>query len=103
MAVDPVTPIAGNASAVDIGGTPVIAVGPNPNGGFIFNPAEAADQGIAVAETIYVDPVGVPGLAGFGTAFAIAPGQTWMLIPGQTTPTRVNAASSGHRFSVVSW
>lgn len=73
------------------------------NGGFITNPASAADQGLANAEDLFVDPVGAASEAGNGTTFRLAPGQTWSLIPGQTTPTSVNAASSGHKFSVVKW
>lgn len=98
-----VTPIAGIASTVAVGGTPVTAVGPNPNGGIIVNPYSAADQGLVTAEILYVDPVNPPGLAGFGTTFALLPGQYYNIIPGQTTPTKVNAPSSGHRFSVVSY
>lgn len=100
-----VTPKAGTNSVVVTGGTPVQAVPANPNGGFITNPLTAADQGLGTAETLYVDPVSTtpgstPG-SGNGTATALAPGQTWYLIPGQTTPTFVNAASSGHKFTVV--
>jgi hypothetical protein len=101
--VDAVTPIPGNASQVAIGNTPVVAVLGGPNGGFITNPASAADQGLSAAETLYVDPVGAAGLQGNGTTFAIEPGQTWELIAGQTTPTSVNAQSSGHKFSVISY
>lgn len=98
-----VTPIAGAASTVVTGGTAVTAVPANPAGGFITNPYLAADQGIGTAESIYVDAVGTPGLVGNGTTFTIAPGQTWTLIGGQNTPTQVNAATSGHKFSVVYW
>lgn len=101
MAATPVTPTAGAASEVTIGGTSVIAALAAPNGGFITNPASAADQGLADAETLYVDPVGAAGLEANGTTFALAPGQSWSLIPGQTTQTSVNAASSGHKYSVV--
>lgn len=102
----PVTPAAGLASEVTTGETAVITVGPNPSGGFILNPASAADQGLGVAEPLYVDPVQAPGGvdgAGNGTTFAIQPGGTWDLIPGQTTPTWVNSTSGGHKFSVVYW
>lgn len=98
-----VTPVAGLVSVITTGGTAVNAVGPNPNGGFITNPVSASDQGIATAEVLYVDPVGTAGLAGNGTTFALYPGQSWPLIPGQTTPTSVNAATSGHKFSIVRW
>lgn len=98
---EPVTPVAGLVSEVTVGGTAAFAAGPNPNGGFITNPASAADQGLAVAETLYIDPVGAAGVEANGTTFALAPGQTWSLVAGQTTKTSVNAASSGHKFSAV--
>jgi hypothetical protein len=98
-----VTPTAGLISNIVTGGIAVNAIGALPNGGFITNPVDAADQGLAVAEVLYVDPVGAAGLAANGTTFALYPGQSWPIIPGQTTPTSVNAASSGHKFSVVSW
>ncbi len=101
MAAEPVTPVAGTNSVVAAGGTAVQAAPAAPNGGFITNPASAVDQGIADAETLYVDPVGAADVQANGTTFALAPGQSWSLIPGQTTTTTVNAASAGHKFSVV--
>jgi hypothetical protein len=103
MATDPVTPVPGLASAIVVGGTPVeVAPGGN-NGGFIVNPASAADQNVAPnPESLYVDPTGGnPGIGAFGTTFEIPPGSSWQIIPGQTTPTLVNGATAGHRFSVV--
>lgn len=103
MAADSVTPKAGIVSVVAVGGTPVVTVGPGPNGGFITNPASKDDQGIAAAEVLYVSPVGSAGLAANGTTFALQPGQSWPLIAGQTTNTSVNANTGGHKFSVVQW
>lgn len=103
MAVTPVTPRAGAASVVVVGGTPVMVIDVGPNGGFITNPFSAVDQGLGAAETLYVDPVNDSAAAGNGTTFALQPGQTWTVIPGQTTKTSVNAASAGHKFSVVRW
>jgi len=98
-----VTPIAGLVSVVTTGGTPVTAIAANPNGGIITNPLTATDQNISIAEPLYIDPVTSPGLAANGTTFRLEPGQSWLVIPGQSTVTRVNAATSGHKFSVVSW
>lgn len=98
-----VTPVAGLASVVTTGGTPVQVVGPFPNGGFITNPYYATDQGIVTAEPLYIDIVGDAGLAANGTTFALQPGQSWSIVPGQSTPTSVNANTDGHKFSVVSW
>lgn len=94
--VDAVTPVAGNASEVVTAGTAVVAVGANPNGGFITNPATATAY-------LFVDPVGTAGTTIGGTTFGLAPGQSWNIIPGQTTPTSVNSLSDNHEFSVVKW
>ena len=103
MAATPVTPIPGNASQIAQGGVAVNAVLGGPNGGQIVNPYTPADQGIPNTEPLYVDPVGEAGLAGNGTTFALQPGQSWSVIPGQVTNTSVNAATSGHKFSVFSY
>lgn len=101
MAVEPVTPKAGIVDFVAVGGTSVIVIPGAPNGGFIQNPYLPADQGIVNSEPLYVDPVDDATTNGNGTTFAIQPGGTWDIIPGQTTPTTVNAPTSGHKFSVV--
>jgi len=101
-----VNPQPGTNSVVTTGGTAVIAVPASPQGGgIITNPMTNTDQGIAptVAEPLYVDAVAVAGLAAYGTTFALSPGQSWQVIPGQLTATSVNAATSGHRFSVIWW
>lgn len=96
-----VTPTPGVNSSVATGGTPVVVAAPGPAGGFLVNPAMASDQGLSNVETLYVNPVGNATLQGNGTTFALQPGQSWAFIPGQTTPTTVNAESDGHKFSVV--
>lgn len=105
MAADPVTPIAGLASEVTVGGTAVVVNAGDVNGGYIMNPVTPGDQntGLDYAEPLYVNPVGAAGVEGNGTTFRIEPGGTWSFIAGQTTPTSVNAATSGHKFSVVTW
>lgn len=103
MAAIPVTPTAGNTSEVVIGGTPVTAIVGGPNGGLIVNPYLAADQGLGASENLYVNPVDNATLNGNGNTFSLSPGQSWSAIPGQTTPTSVNAVSAGHKFSVVNW
>jgi hypothetical protein len=105
--ITPVTPVPGPNTEVSSGGTPVIAIAPSPNGGIIVNPLSAADQGVNPTEILYVDPTGnnpgsAPGAAN-GTTFALYPGQPWTPIPGQTTATKVNAATSGHKYSAVQW
>lgn len=104
--VNPVTPLPCESTQVVTGGTAVTAVPVNPAGGFIQNPQSADDQAIVTAEVMYVDPINAPGSApgaGNGTCFVLYPGQTWSIIAGQTTQTRVNAGTSGHKFSGVFW
>jgi hypothetical protein len=98
-----VTPIAGVNSIIATGGTSVVAVAANPNGGYIKNPLLSTDQAVT-AEVLYVDPVGTAAiLKANTTTISLQPGEIWNVIPGQTTPTFVNAATSGHKFTVVSY
>lgn len=105
MATTPVTPLPLIVSEITTGGTAVQVVPSLPNGGFITNPSSNTDQGIVTAEPLYVSPVSTtPGSTpgdGNGTVFVLYPGQTYTIIPGQTTGTYVNAATSGHKFSGV--
>lgn len=101
--VDQVTPIAGVNSEVIVGGTANVCIGPLPNGGVIVNPSSPDDQGLADTEDLFVDPVGEATLNGNGTTFRLAPGQSWEVVAGQTTPTYINAPSSGHKVSVFSY
>ena len=101
-----VTPVPGDASTVVTGGTAVTAVAANPtgqNGGIITNPASAADQGVNPPEPLYVNPVDSATLEANGNTFEIGPGQSWLLIPGQTTATTVNALTSGHKFTCIKY
>ncbi len=103
----PRTPAAASASAIVTGGTAItVATGPI-NGGKLVNPLTAAAQGIALAENAYPDMVGVPG-----STDAAANGTTYLLVPGQDfdipalaagVTLKINAATSGHKFSVEVW
>jgi hypothetical protein len=103
----PVTPIAALASKITTGGTAVTVFPGNVGGGFLQNPRDDLDQNISPAEPLYVDPTGAtPGSApgaGWGTTFVIYPSQLWNVIPGQSTATKVNGATSGHQFSAIYW
>ena len=102
MTATPVIPQPGLIAFLTLGGTPQTIVGPNPQGGFITNPYTSTDQGIGAAEPLFIDPTGNSATTqGNGTTFRLEPGQTWELIPGQTTTTSVNAMTSGHKFSVI--
>lgn len=101
-----VTPTGGVVSEVTTGGTAVVAaIGPI-NGGFITNPATAAAQGVTL-ENLYVDVVGVPGgtdATANGTTLLLAAGDTFALPAlAEGSDVRVNATSSGHKFTIVLW
>ncbi|MCX7898539.1 MAG: hypothetical protein N2444_00350 [Methylocystis sp.] len=99
-----VTPLAGSATQIVSAGVAVMAIPPNVKGGFITNPVYPSDQGIGYAEPLYIDPVGpCAQLSAGDTIVMIMPGETYRVIPGQTTPTFVNAATAGHRFTAIYW
>jgi archaellum component FlaG (FlaF/FlaG flagellin family) len=100
-----VNPQPGTNSVVTVGGTAVEAVPASPQGGgIITNPTTNTDQAIAgTAEPLYVCAIGPATLQANGTTFALAPGQSWNVIPGQMSNTTVNAATGGHKFSVIWW
>lgn len=97
----------GKSTTVAAAGTPVEVIPVNPNGGIITNPLSAADQGNlepdALAEFLYVNPIDDATTVAQGETFALAPGQSWVAIPGQVTRTTVNSRFAGHRFSAVHW
>lgn len=101
------TPVAGSTATVVTGGTAVTLVTGPIKGGYIVNPINLAAQGVAAAENAYIDPVGAPGstdTAGNGTTAILTPGQTYAL-PALATGVVVkgNAATSGHKLTVVVW
>ena len=99
MAATPVTVVAAQTTIVPIAGVSVLVVLGGPLGGVIENPVAAADQGLAEAEPLYVNPLGPATLFGNGTTIRLDPGESWEMVPGQTNGTWVNAPSAGHEFS----
>lgn len=93
MAVDGVIPTPGETFVVTTGGSSVQVAPANPQGGVITNPYDAS-------EALYVNPIDAAETTAHDRTFALQPGQSWGIIPGQTTPTTVNSASDGHQFSV---
>jgi hypothetical protein len=96
-----------DAWTVVTGGVAVVAVAGPIYGGFLTNPISAAAQGVATAENLYIDMVGVPGstdAAAYGTTVILQPGQNftfpWLAVG---VLVRINAASSGHRVSGEVW
>jgi hypothetical protein len=102
-----VTPAAGTASTITTGGTAVTLVTGPVNGGYITNPPNAASQGIVTAENAYVSEVGTPGStdgAANGTTTLLTSGQTFTF-PALAAGVLIkgNAATSGHKLTVVVW
>jgi len=88
------------ATIVPVGGTSVIAMyGPLEYGGLIVNPYQASDQGLVVAENLYVSLVGPAGLLADGVTVAIPPGGIFNVPSGTLTDVWVNSPSNHHRFS----
>lgn len=98
-----ITPIPGINVIVASGGVSVAVIPPMPLGGVITNPYSAADQGLSAPEVLYVNPIDAATLNANGNTFALQPGQSWTVVPNQSTGTTVNAASTGHKFSAISW
>lgn len=98
-----VTVTPGMTNVVALAGEAVQVIPPNINGGLVTNPLTATDQGITTPEPIYINPISAGPLVANNTTFALAPGSTWSVIPGQSSSTWVNAASAGHKFSVIYW
>lgn len=99
-------PAAGTASVIATGGTAVDLITGPINGGYITNPPNDDSQGVAV-ENLYIDLVGVPGstdATGNGTTTILFPGQNFDVPAiGAGHVIRANAATSGHKVTVVVW
>jgi hypothetical protein len=98
------TPVVG--LAVQTGSTPGIplnAISANQSGGYIVNPFAAADQGLAVAEVLFVNQVGNAITNANGTTIALQPGQSYTVIPNTTTAVSVASLSANHKFTAVMW
>jgi hypothetical protein len=70
-------------------------------GGFILNPASAADQGVTFPEALYVDFVNPAGTSQSSTTFPIQPGGQFPFPKNFTGTVSVNAITPGHKFSGV--
>ena len=100
----PATPLSlypGAAYKVRTGGQPTIAVYAGALWAKITNPATAVDQGISVVENLYVDFVNPAGLGESATTTTLVPGQSATIPGGTTENVTVNAATTGHAFSVI--
>ena len=100
-------PRAGSVTQIATGGTAVVIASGPINGGYVQNPASALDQAITSAEPLYVDPVNSPGStpgSGNGTCSPLSPGGNYSILAlASGQELRANAATSGHKFTVVTW
>ena len=100
-------PKAGTANTVVNAGVAIVAVIGPISGGFIYNPPNAASQGIQTAEDINLDMTGPPlagDTYGYGTTTTLTAGQTFTLpalAPG--VQVWINAVTAGHRITAVTW
>ena len=99
-----VFPAAGLISSITTGGTAQNALTGPANGCYIVNPLTATDQGVMTAEPLYVDPTGTAATTTASvTNTALAPGQPWFCVPYSGKSVSLNAATSGHKFTIVRW
>lgn len=101
MAVPAVTVYPGAASQIRVAGEAVIAIYAGAQTAIITNPATATDQGLLIPENLYVDLINPAALAETATTTVLVPGQTFVVPAGTTENVTVNAASAGHKFTVV--
>lgn len=66
-------------------------------GGVIINPLTAIDQGVLIAESLWVNLLGNAGLSAVNGTVEILPGQKFLVPPG--AKVWATAASAGHEFS----
>lgn len=98
------TPVQGLATATaSVAGQPINAIGPNVGGGYIVNPLTAGDQGLTLAEQLFISQVGPAALVANDSTLALQPGQSYTVIPGTTTGVSVASASPSHKFTAVMW
>jgi D-lyxose ketol-isomerase len=98
------TPVIGlNTQTSPTPGTSIAAIDVNQAGGYIVNPIDAVDQGLASPEPLYVNQVTSAALQANGTTIALQPGQSYTIIPNTSTPVTVSSASANHKFTAVMW
>lgn len=103
MTITPTGVFATRIAQVTTGGIPEVLIYGPILGGIILNPASNEDQGIAEVEVLYIDVVGDATLGVAPTTQALQPGQIYYVPKNQTTNVSVNAASSGHKFSAITF
>lgn len=98
-----VQPQQGLATSITLGGQAVMVIPPGAYGGYIWNPYTETDQGVPI-EPLFINPISAPSLEAFGATVAIYQGQNFEVpVAKSVTGIWVNAATTGHRFTVVYW
>jgi hypothetical protein len=90
----------GAASQVTTGGKAVAAAFGPLLGGFVMNPLAAADQDVP-AEPLFLDLTGPAATSETATTIELAPGALFSFPADFGGTVWVNAATSGHKFSIV--
>jgi hypothetical protein len=84
-------------------GTALVAIPPNAFGGYITNPLNAPDQGLAKPTVLYLSQVGLADIAANGTTIALQPGDTYQVLSNTTTPVTVASPAANHAFISIFW
>lgn len=103
----PVTPV-NRGGTITLGGTSqtLAAANASRNALCVENPASATSQGIATAESLFVNVGAVAATLNGTTSFEILPGGSGCIVPGglvDRTLWTINAATTGHQFVAKEW
>lgn len=98
-----ITAAAATATTIVTGGTAVTTITGPVNGCIINNPLTATGQGVATAESLFINFVGAATTTEGGNVFALQPGQPFTCPGGFTGNISADAATSSHKFSAVVW
>lgn len=102
-----ITPVAPSGSlTLATGGTSqaLATAGSASHGCFVYNPATATQQGIATAESAFVNITGgAATTASAGQSIELLPGVPFSCPAGLTTAINWNAATTNHRITSVVW
>ncbi len=79
------------------------AAGQVSRGCFVQNPQTAAAQGIATAESLWIDFTGAAASPTSGTAMEILPGVAWPCPPPSFGSVSIYGATTGHKFNAQKW
>lgn len=70
---------------------------------FVQNPQTASAQGIATAESLWIDFTGAAASPSSGTSMEILPGVAWPCQPPSFGAVSIYGATTAHKFNVQKW